>query len=71
MDFDSAQINATFIAGTTSTTVNVSVTKDNITEKPETFDLNFDIPLSLSYQVMHGTITKAVGNITDDTGKII
>ena len=70
MDYDSTTITITFTAGTTSTTVNVSVTNDNIAEKSETFDLNFIIPSSLSGRVIPGTITKAVGNITDDTGKI-
>jgi len=70
VDYDSTPITATFTAGTNSTTVNVPVTNDSIAEKSETFDLNFNIPSSLSGRVMPGTITKAVGNITDDTGKI-
>jgi len=71
VDYNSNPIIATFTAGTTSTTVNVPVTNDSIAEKSETFDLNFSISSSLSGQVLPGTITKAVGNITDDTGKII
>jgi len=70
VDYNSTPITATFTAGTTSTTVNVPVNNDNIVEKSEMFDLNFIIPSSLSGRVMSGTITKAVGNITDDTGKI-
>jgi len=69
VDYDSNPFIATFTAGTTSTTVNVSVTNDNIAEKSETFDLSLDISQSLSGRVISGTITKAVGNITDDTGK--
>ena len=60
---------ATFTAGTTSTTVNVPLINDSIAEGPETFDLGFTIPSSLSGQVELGTITEAVGNITDDTGE--
>jgi len=71
VDYDSTTITITFTAGTTSTTVNVSVTNDNIAEKSETFDLYFSISSSLRGQVIPGNITKAVGNITDDTGKII
>jgi len=71
VDYDSTPITVTFTAGTTSTTVNVSVTNDSIAEKSETFDLNLNIPSSLSDQVIPGTIIKAVGNITDDTGKKI
>jgi len=70
VDYNSTPINATFSAGTTSTTVNVPVTNDSIAEKSETFDLDFIIPSSLSGRVIPGTITEAVGNITDDTGKL-
>jgi len=70
VDYDSTPIIATFSAGTTSTTVNVPVTNDNIAEKSETFDLSFDISPSLSGRVIPGTITNAVGNITDNTGNI-
>ena len=62
---------ATFTAGTTSTTVNVPLINDSIAEGPETFDLSFTIPSSLSGRVIPGTITEAIGTITDDTGKII
>ena len=71
VDYTSTPIIATFAANTTSTTVNVSVTKDVIAEESETFDLNFTIPLSLSSWVIPGNITTAVGNITDDTSKMI
>ena len=71
MDYDSAPIDATFTAGTTSTIVTVPLINDSIAEEPETFDLNFTIPLSLSDQVIPGTTTEAIGNITDDTGKTV
>ena len=70
MDYVSTPIMATFAAGTTSTTINVPVINDNIGEGSETFDLSFTIPLSLSGRVIPGSITAAVGNITDDTRKI-
>ena len=44
---------------------------DNIVEGPETFRLAITIPSSLSGQVELGTITEAIGNITDDTGKTL
>jgi len=47
------------------------VTKDKIAEKSETFNLSLIVPSLLRSQVIPGTITKAVGNITDDTGKMI
>ena len=71
MDYTSTPIIATFAANTTSTTINVPVTKDNIAEQSEMFDLTFIIPPSLSGQVIPKRITKAVGVITDDTSKMI
>ena len=64
MDYDSTPLNATFTAGSNSTVVNVPVIKDDIAEESETFNLSFIIPLSLKDQIMPGTITEAVGNIT-------
>jgi len=47
------------------------VTKDNIAERLETFDLNLTIfsLLIINGQVIPGTISKAVCNIIDNTGK--
>ena len=71
MDYDSTPLNATFTAGSNSTVVNVSVIKDDIAEGSETFDLSISISssLSLKVQIMPGTITEAVSNITDNTSK--
>ena len=71
VDYTSTSINATFAASTTRTTINVPVTKDNIAEQSETFDLTLTISSSLSGLVIQGQITKAVGVITDDTSKIV
>ena len=71
MDYDSTPLTATFTAGSTSTTVNVPVIKDDIAEQIETFDLIFIIPPSLKDRVISGTIITAVGNITDSTSKKI
>ena len=71
MDYNTSTIPATFIAGTNSTTVTMSLISDDIVEGPETFKLNITIPPSLSGRVTLGTITEAVGNITDDTSKIL
>ena len=70
VDYTSTPINAIFAARTTSTTINVPVTKDNIAEESETFDLTFNISPSLSGQVIPGKITKAVGRIIDNTSRI-
>ena len=71
VDYNSTSIIATFAAGATSTTVNIPVTNDDIAEESETFDLSFAIPPSLNGQVKPGNITAAIGNITDDTSKMI
>ena len=71
MDYDSTPLNATFTAGSNSTMVNVPVIKDDIAEESEMFDLTFIIHSSLKDQVTSGTITNAVGNITDNTSKKI
>ena len=71
MDYNSTSVIATFPARTTVTTVNISLINDSIVEGPETFDLTITIPVSLRGQVILGTDSKAIGNITDDTGKMI
>ena len=68
-DYTSAPITATFTVGSTNTTINVPVTRDDILEERETFNLNFSIPSSLSGQVVPGNITTATGIIIDDTSK--
>ena len=70
MDYDSTPITATFTAGATTATVNVPLINDSIAEETETFDLSFTIPSSLSGRVVPGAITKAIGIVSDDTGKI-
>ena len=69
MDYDSTPITATFTIGSTSTTVNVPVIKDDIVEESETFNLAFTIPSSLKDQVKLGDVTDAVGTIIDNTSK--
>ena len=70
MDYEPTPVDAVFVAGTTKTAINISLTTDNIVEQSETFDLSFIIPPSLSGQVLSG-ISKAIVNITDDTCKNI
>ena len=68
VDYISTPITATFPAGTNITTINVSVTRDIISEDSETFDLRFTIPSSLK-AVLPGSIDRAVGRIDDNTSK--
>ena len=69
MDYTSTPITATFDAGTASSTVNVSVTEDEILEPAETFDLTFTIPSMFSTRVLMRDPNTATGNIIDSTGK--
>jgi len=71
VDYDSTPITATFTIGSTSTTVNIPVTKDNIAEELETFDITIVIPSSFKDQVILGDVTNAFGTIIDNTSKII
>jgi len=69
VDYISTPVTAIFIAGTTSTTIDVPVTNDNIAEQSETFDLDITIPPALGGDVVPGDITTAVGKITDISSK--
>ena len=69
MDYTSTPITATFTAGTNSTTINISVKKDNIVEESETFNLSLTISTSLNDRVTLGDISTATVTITDDTSK--
>ena len=71
MDYNSTALTAIFTAGSNSTMVNVPVIGDDIAEETEMFDLSFIIHSSLKDQVISGTITNAVVNITDNTSKKI
>ena len=69
MDYGSTPINATFTIGSTSTTVNIPLTKDNIAEELEKFDITIAIPSSFKDQVILGDVTNAFGTIIDNTSK--
>ena len=71
MDYTSTPITATFTPGTNSATIIIPVTKDNIAEKSEKFNLSFTIPSSLDSRVTPGTISTATATITDNAGKNI
>ena len=68
MDYISTPITATFTAGTTNTTVIIPVTRDNVGEGLETFDLSFTIIPSSPSNVEPGSTTTAIGQIIDTTG---
>ena len=71
MDYTSTPITATFTAGTNNTTINISVTIDDIVEESETFNLGLTISTSLNDRITLGTTSTATATITDDTSKDI
>ena len=71
VDYNSANVDVTFIGGSNITIVKIPVIMDDIVERSETFDLKITIPSSLKDQVIPGNITKAVGSIIDNTSKKI
>ena len=52
------------------TTIDVPIAKDDIAEEMESFNLNLNIPTSLSGRVILGDIVTATAIIIDETGKI-
>ena len=67
MDYTSTPITATFPAGVNSTTINVPVTKDNIVEENETFELEIFIPVPTKYAVESGNPSRASAMIIDSS----
>ena len=67
MDYTSTPITATFTAGTTSTTVNIPLTMDDVVEGTEMFNLNITIPLSENGTRL-GKQSTAIVYIYDSTG---
>jgi len=69
VDYISTPITATFIAGTTSTMIDVPVASDNISEGLETFNLRLtNISSSLSGVEPGEDFTTAIVQIVDTTG---
>ena len=68
MDFNSAIQNTIITAGTSSSTVNIAVTNDNIVEGNELFTMNLIVPVSPG--IVAGVITMATATIIDTTSKL-
>ena len=68
MDFNTAPLTATFASGMTMSSVSVPVTRDDIAEGNEEFDLMLTVPPSL-VRVIRTDRDTAVGVITDSTSK--
>ena len=69
MDFNTAPLTATFASGMTMINVSVPVTRDDIAEGNEMFDLTLTVPSSLAPSITAGDRDTAVGVITDSTSK--
>ena len=69
MDYESTLISATFTAGSTNTTVNISIITDNIVENPELFGIQLNITDTLMFknQIILGNDGICV--IEDNTSK--
>jgi len=70
VDFDSASQTATITAGTSSSTVNITVVDDDTVEGDEMFIMNLNVPTSLGPGIVAGTITMATATIIDTTSKL-
>ena len=68
-DFDGTKKTVVIIAGTTGTTVNITVTNDTIVEGDETFTMSLTVPTSLQPGIVAGTLNSATGIIVDTTSK--
>ena len=60
--------NAIIIAGDTSSSVNISVTNDNIVEGDEMFTMNLNVPVSPG--IVAGAITMATATIIDTSSEL-
>ena len=70
MDYTSNPITATFPAEATTTTINVPLTKDDILEGDESFELSISVS-SGQRRVIMGPMTKATCVIKDSTSKCV
>ena len=71
VDYDNTMLTATFGSGVTKIKVRVPVTRDNIVEGREEFDLFLTVPSSLGPAITAIDKTRAVGVIVDSTSKCV
>ena len=70
IDFDSALKTVTIIAGTNSSTVQITVIDDSIVEENETFSMSLTVPTSLGPRISAGNITSATATIIDTSSEL-
>lgn len=64
-------MDAVFLAGQTSTTVQIPIKMDNEAEDDEQFDLAIEIPSELDMLVRLGPRNTAIGTIKDSSGIVV
>ena len=70
IDFYSAPQTITITAGTNSSTINITVIKDNIVEGNEAFNMSLTVPSSLGPGITTGNITSATATIIDTSSEL-
>ena len=70
VDFNSIAQTVIIAAGTSSSTVNITVTEDNIVEGYEMFTMDLRVPTSLGPGIIAGAITMATATIIDTNGRL-
>ena len=71
IDFDSAPQTVTIFAGTNSSAINITITRnDNIVETNESFIMSFTIPPSLGPGITTGAVTSAAVTIIDTSSEL-
>ena len=69
VDFNSTTQTATIIAGTSNSTINITLYDDDIFEDDESFNISLTVPTSNNSRITAGNITSAIGLIIDITGE--
>lgn len=69
-DYDPDPVDAVFLAGQTSTTVQIPIRVDNEAEDDEQFGLMIVVPSEVEGLVRPGSLNNAVGVIKDSSGII-
>ena len=67
-DFTSSSVTAVFSTGSTSSTISIPVSRDNIVEGPETFNLGVRFS---DTRITAGARSTATGQIDDSTSKVL
>ena len=70
IDFDSDPQTINIIAGTSSSTIQITVINDNIVERDESFSMSLTVPSLYSPGISAGNITSATATIIDTSSEL-